>query len=310
MKTRSIACVSSLLALVVGCASSTPPQELLNARTAYDKASHGPAAALAPADLENARQALAVAEKSEKEDPSAPKTRDLSYVAERRSLQAMAIGRAMEDQKAHADADAAFKQTRDQQLTQTQAALTEQTQKTAAEQAARMSAEARARDAVQKLSQLASIKEDTRGTMITLSGSVLFASNKSDLLPDARERLNQVANVLKEQPDMSFTVIGHTDSQGNDEFNRALSQRRADSVRDYLVSRGVDSSHVRSVGRGKDEPIADNGTAEGRANNRRVEILLSSKGFESDARDTPASTRQTSSATGKSTGGTGTTKAP
>ena len=125
-----------------------------------------------------------------------------------------------------------------------------------------------------------------------MNGSVLFATNQNSLLGTAQERLNQVAEVLKEQPELNFTVIGHTDSQGGDDYNLQLSQKRADAVRDYLVSRGVDSSHIRSVGRGKNEPIADNASAEGRANNRRVEIVLSSKGFDSDAH--PANAPSTS----------------
>jgi outer membrane protein OmpA-like peptidoglycan-associated protein len=289
--------VLSMTALLGACATTAPPQELLNARAAYDRAARGPAASLAPADLETARQALAVAERSQDEDPSDAKTRDLAYVAERRAEVAMSMGRTMEARREQQNAEVALKATREHQLSATEQALDLQRRKgsmqaaaLAAEQSARASAEARARDAAQRLSALAAIKDEARGTVITLSGSVLFTSGKSELLPSARDRLNQVADVLKEQPELSFTVIGHTDSQGSDDFNRTLSQQRADAVRAYLVSRGVDSSRIRAVGRGESEPIADNTSPEGRANNRRVEIVLSSHGFESDAAPSTGST--------------------
>jgi outer membrane protein OmpA-like peptidoglycan-associated protein len=281
-------CLVLSVASLTACATAAPSQELLNARAAYDRARQSSAARLAPADVENARQALAVAERAH-DDMGEAEARDLAYVAERKSLLALATGRAMEDERARADAETALKQLHEQQLAAARVEIGNEAQRSSAqqaqltaEQAARASAEQRARDAVQKLNQLATIKEESRGTVLTLSGSVLFASGKSDLLPSARERLSQVADVLKAQPELSFTVIGHTDSQGSDEFNRDLSQRRADAVRQYLVSQGVDSSRVRSVGRGESEPIADNNTAEGRANNRRVEIVLSSHGFEND----------------------------
>lgn len=111
--------------------------------------------------------------------------------------------------------------------------------------------------------------------VITLSGSVLFASAKSDLLPAAQLKLNEVANALiKEDPLSKIVVEGHTDSQGGVPYNQDLSQRRAQAVRDYLVSRGIASDRVTSQGFGSSRSIADNNSAEGRANNRRVEIVV------------------------------------
>ena len=111
--------------------------------------------------------------------------------------------------------------------------------------------------------------------VITLSGSVLFASAKSDLLPDAQVKLGDVAKALGEQdPNAKIVVQGYTDSQGGASFNQDLSQRRAESVRSYLVSHGIASDRVTAQGLGAGSPIADNGSAEGRANNRRVEIVV------------------------------------
>ena len=110
--------------------------------------------------------------------------------------------------------------------------------------------------------------------VITLSGSVLFASNRATLLPEARTRLDQVAEVLLTTRERHLTVEGHTDSQGSVNFNLDLSQRRADAVRSYLVERGYQGDLIQAHGLGKGNPIADNASAEGRANNRRVEIII------------------------------------
>ena len=95
------------------------------------------------------------------------------------------------------------------------------------------------------LARIASVKQEARGMVITLSGSVLFASGKSDLLPDAQIKLNEVATALGQQdPDAKIVVEGHTDSQGASSFNQDLSQKRAESVRGYLVSRGIASDRA------------------------------------------------------------------
>jgi outer membrane protein OmpA-like peptidoglycan-associated protein len=125
------------------------------------------------------------------------------------------------------------------------------------------------------LAAIAAIKEEARGLVITLSGSILFASNKYALLETAKTKLDQVAEALKAQDgDKRMVVEGHTDSQGSDRINQPLSLNRASAVRDYLVSRGVDSDKITSVGMGSSRPLLDNRNAENRANNRRVEIII------------------------------------
>jgi outer membrane protein OmpA-like peptidoglycan-associated protein len=143
------------------------------------------------------------------------------------------------------------------------------------EKARREDAEKRAAQAAADLAKFATVKQETRGMVITLSGSVLFASAKSELLPAAQVKLNDVANALiKEDPLSKIVVEGHTDSQGAAAYNQDLSQRRAQSVRDYLVSRGIAADRVTSQGFGPSRSIAENNSAEGRANNRRVEIVV------------------------------------
>ena len=111
--------------------------------------------------------------------------------------------------------------------------------------------------------------------VITLSGAVLFTSAKADLSPGAQLKLNDVANALTQQdPDSKIVVEGHTDSQGSASNNQDLSQRRAQAVRDYLVTRGIATDRITAQGFGSTRSVADNTSTEGRANNRRVEIVV------------------------------------
>ncbi|NNE43565.1 MAG: OmpA family protein, partial [Gemmatimonadetes bacterium] len=101
---------------------------------------------------------------------------------------------------------------------------------------------------------------------------VNFEYNSAVLLPESKLVLDRVAGSLKAWPEIRVEVGGHTDSQGSDAYNRKLSARRAASVRDYLVSRGVAAEQLTSAGYGETQPIADNTTDTGRAKNRRVEL--------------------------------------
>ena len=143
------------------------------------------------------------------------------------------------------------------------------------ERRAREEAERRATEALSRLERAGEVgvREDARGTVLTLSGSVLFASGQTELLPSARNRLSEVADALK-QAGSALTIEGHTDAQGADSYNEELSLRRAEQVRDFLVSRGVPPDRISVRGMGEYRPVASNSTAEGRANNRRVEIVL------------------------------------
>src|SRR5665811_1626795 len=124
-----------------------------------------------------------------------------------------------------------------------------------AEKQARLTAEGKLAGAMKDLAAVAAVKEEARGMVITLSGSVLFASNKYALLNTAMTKLDQVAEALKAQDaDKRMVVEGHTDSQGPDRINQPLSLNRATAVRDYLVSRGVASDKIRAVGMGSGKP--------------------------------------------------------
>jgi OOP family OmpA-OmpF porin len=108
---------------------------------------------------------------------------------------------------------------------------------------------------------------------IVLRG-VNFDLDKADIRPDAGVILDEAANQLGQAPSTRVSVEGHTDSTGSDAYNQSLSERRAASVKDYLVSKGVDGGRLSTVGYGESQPVADNATSEGRALNRRVELKV------------------------------------
>lgn len=112
---------------------------------------------------------------------------------------------------------------------------------------------------------------------LNIPNDISFAVGRADIQPALRPILDQFAQGLSSQPNTEVTIIGHTDSTGSDSINNPLSVQRANSVRDYLSSRGVDTHRVRTEGRGSREPIASNATEAGRAQNRRVEIFLAER---------------------------------
>lgn len=112
--------------------------------------------------------------------------------------------------------------------------------------------------------------------VITLSdqGSVLFAFDSAELTPAAQQQLQALTAKLGDPAVTRIRVVGHTDSKGTDAYNQGLSERRANSAAEYLISQGVSPQKVTSQGKGESEPVADNETDEGRAQNRRVELHL------------------------------------
>ena len=113
------------------------------------------------------------------------------------------------------------------------------------------------------------------GKKIEISEKVMFDTAKATIKPESHGLLNDVAEVMKEHAGIKKVRIeGHTDSDGSKKYNKKLSQDRADSVKAFLVSTGVDESRMEAVGYGEDKPIADNNTAEGKEKNRRVEFNI------------------------------------
>ncbi len=135
--------------------------------------------------------------------------------------------------------------------------------------------------------QIKELKEQTAGSgvdvtetpdgeaiLVNLPDGVTFAVDSTQISPGFQYTLDQIAANLTQYPNSLIDVMGHTDSTGSDDYNMDLSKRRADAVADYLAMRGVSRARIESIGYGERYPVADNGTAEGRARNRRVEIKI------------------------------------
>ncbi|MFA7329481.1 MAG: OmpA family protein [Candidatus Delongbacteria bacterium] len=287
MKLSQMLSLAACAALLAGCAA-TIPQELSSARLTYQRINTPETAELAPVQLQKAKEALAVAENSFMLHPRSETTRNLAYVAQRKAEIAAATVSLDDERERTAQAQADLARTQGELVRETQQDLDKsQVELAAAErkgelaenkldsaQLARAAAELRAATAMAELAKLAAVKNEPRGMVITISGSVLFASNQSVLLPSARERLDQVAKALLAEDGRNLIIEGHTDSQGTNSHNLTLSQARADQIRDFLVGKGYQASRIQSNGIGEVRPVADNANAEGRANNRRVEIII------------------------------------
>ncbi|NCS88271.1 MAG: hypothetical protein AUK34_09165 [Ignavibacteria bacterium CG2_30_36_16] len=120
----------------------------------------------------------------------------------------------------------------------------------------------------------AEIERVGEGIKITFDSGILFATNSSTLEPEAKRNIIKLATILNKYPDTNILVTGHTDSDGTDDYNQALSERRAKAVSDYATMQGVPSSRFSVIGLGENEPVATNDTEDGKHLNRRVEIAV------------------------------------
>lgn len=291
MTTKISILLGTAMALAIGC-SHAPSRELVAARNAYGTAENGPAGALAKAEVYEAKKALDAAEAAHDEKPRSGREVDLAYVALREADYAKAHAEMLLVQKDHDAAKAEYVQTLEKlknsaenqlgattgQLEKTNERLIATTADLESEQRAREAIERQLNAAMASIADMAKIEQKDQRTTITLNGSVLFKSDDTQLLPIAQEKLLQVAEVLKQYGDeYTITVNGHTDSRGSDTHNMTLSQGRADSVLNFLTSHGVEKSAVSAIGKGETMPVASNKSAEGRADNRRVEIVIDRK---------------------------------
>ena len=259
------------------------PPALVDARKEYAQAKGGVAIQLDPTDVHEADLALQRAEQAWNDEPDDPNTLDLAVIAQRKAQIAEAQAAAL---KSSQDADAAKRELMAVTATQLQSARGQLDQtklqlqselKTSAEQRQKLAdLETKLKDARDTIAKIAAVKDDDRGMVITLQGEVLFKTGKWDLKAGAMAKLDQIAEALrgKEQP---IVVYGFTDNVGTRDNNMDLSQKRAQSVRDYLVTKGIPQDLITAQGKGPDEPISDNGSVEGRASNRRVELVVQPK---------------------------------
>lgn len=316
-RTKTFIIAAAMFAWIPGCGASIST-ELVNAREAFHQAERSSAATLNPDELLRAQrtleQAEAAADGSLEEQTLAyvadrqarlavahAEAQALEMRAERDEVrhrdllerQAIAQRRTIEaQQRAEAETQSELERVRAELrqrgdvLDDRTRALREREQELARRVAeldearrARDAAETRAERAMTRPRELAAMRQTETETIITLSGEVLFETDESSLRPTAEERLREVAVALRDgETNGTVRIVGHTDTRGSAEHNRQLSRERAASVRDYLVSEGVDAERLEIEGRGERSPVAPNDTAEGRANNRRVEIRIPREG--------------------------------
>jgi OOP family OmpA-OmpF porin len=141
-------------------------------------------------------------------------------------------------------------------------------------------AKAAANQLMRELSDLKA-KQTERGIVLTI-GDVLFATGKADLSSDALRSVDKLADFLQKYPNRNVLIEGHTDSVGSDEFNLTLSQKRADSVKETLTSRGISEGRIATKGYGKKFPVASNDTVAGKQQNRRVEVIVLNEGVKAE----------------------------
>jgi outer membrane protein OmpA-like peptidoglycan-associated protein len=233
-------------------------------------------------DAEVAQQQKAAADQAQQAQQEAQAQQAAAQQASAQAAQAQQAQQQAEQQREQAEQQrqAAEQQAQQAQAAQQQAQAAQQQAAQQAQQAeqARQQAEAdkaqmRAR-MLQQLNQVLETKDTARGLIVNMP-DVLFDTGKADLKATARERLAKVAGILIAYPDIHVEVDGYTDSTGSLEFNQRLSQERADSVRSYLASQGVQQGSITTQGFGPSNPIASNDTASGRQQNRRVELVVS-----------------------------------
>jgi outer membrane protein OmpA-like peptidoglycan-associated protein len=272
------------------CASTAPTQQLVDARRTYNEAASSEAARLTPDKLLTAQQALEQAERAHNDDPGSPQEAHLAYLAARKSAMAIAYGKIAAAKETEEQSDAKYQEDLRERATSSEAQLSGTQAALEAERQKRQEAEKRAASALQRLTEVAKVNEERRGTVITLPGGVLFPSGGSTLSAPAQQSLERVAEALTEQPiEAQISIEGHTDARGSDARNLELSRQRAEAVRAYLVQKGIDAQRVSAVGKGEAAPIADNESAEGRATNRRVEIVVSAGAAASNSMSTSTS---------------------
>jgi len=265
--------IVALAVASAGCATPFTYPDLAKAKDTYAHATKTGDPKAFPKEFADAKNAIGAAQSAQDAQPSFDRGQDPSTP---RALATEALLKAeVADKTVAAAKSDADRRAKEAELAGLQA---EWDAKSAGanDAAARAEAERAAREAEEarkRMAKFADVKEDERGTIITLAGGIPFATGKADLKPVAVDRLKVVADALKGTT-RTILVEGHTDSTGSKEKNLTLSQARAETVRKYLIDGGIPAGQIRAVGIGQDRPVADNKTSAGRAKNRRVEVVL------------------------------------
>jgi outer membrane protein OmpA-like peptidoglycan-associated protein len=279
-----------LLGVVLGCAKPMP-QALVEARAAVDAASNNAEVArYAPVQLDEAQQAIRQAEALWHDEEDEAEAAHQAYLVSRRVAIALVVtegAKAVEEGKALArQREAVLLEVRtaeaDRALSVAEKKAEEARRDRAAAEQARLEAEQARAEALALAESERKLREELaelqaqqteRGIVLTL-GEVLFDVDEATLKAGATQSLSRLVAFLKEYPDRQVLVEGHTDSTGSEQYNLDLSQRRAESVVQFLALNGILPERAIARGYGKAYPVAGNETAAGRQRNRRVEIVI------------------------------------
>jgi outer membrane protein OmpA-like peptidoglycan-associated protein len=268
-------------------------EEDANAKIAADKKAAEDREAKARADAANEIK------RRQEADQARAQAEAAKADAERMKLEAQQAAAEAARQKQEADAAraAALAQQQSAEAAAAQASRDRAAAQAETEKARQAAAQAEAEKSqlrAQLLAQLNSIlqtRDSARGLIVNMS-DVLFDTGSYTLKPGAREKLAKISGIVLAHPGLSLQIEGHTDSVGGDDFNQQLSERRADSVRDFLAEQGVAGSSITARGFGKTQPVASNDTAEGRQRNRRVELVVNGDAIGNTATAAAATSQQ------------------
>ncbi len=319
MRTKPIIPTLFVIGVALSACASMPEEHtvLEEARSHYSAAQSDPAVTQhAAVELQQAEEALKDAENAWSEKEDAALVDHLAYLARQRALIAQDTGAlrsaeigiasaatrrdAVRLEARTAEADAAHRQVgAAQDAAQQQARATaeadairdrerlrqaELTAAAAVQAAGELDAAAERMSGMEKELAELNAQKTERGLVITL-GDVLFDFNKAELKPGSERNVQKIADFLQEYPDRKALIEGFTDSTGSDSYNLALSERRAESVRRFLIDQGISANRIAARGYGKANPVASNATAATRQLNRRVEIVISEDGNDVSPRD-------------------------
>jgi outer membrane protein OmpA-like peptidoglycan-associated protein len=273
---RSLIAIAVTAALVVGCASA--PKEPAGSEQVRAKLTalqnDAALAGQAPVATKAAEAAVVQAEISQ---PDLALAAHRVYIADRKvdTARAQAETKAAEDRRTALN-EQSEKARLDARTREADLARTDATAARGAANAAQLSADASQQQAaeLQRQLEILQARPTDRGLVLTL-GDTLFATGKSEIKSGATANLDRLGDFLTEYPDRSASIEGFTDSVGSEDSNQVLSEHRAESVKRYLIRQGVQSERLSSAGRGENAPVADNESAEGRQQNRRVEVTIS-----------------------------------
>jgi len=257
-----------LSVMLAGCASTPPDNAMLNeARASYAKIKDDPEVARSgDRQLRSARDQLNRAESLLDDGKDTVRIDHAAYLANRHAQIASEQG---ERARLQNQIDSAEERRRELMLDK-RSGEADRAQKEA--------------EMLRKRMEELQAEKTDRGMVLTL-GDVLFDLNKADLKSSGEQTIGRLAQFMREYEDRRVSVEGYTDSTGDESYNQKLSERRAQAVRDELVSQGVERRRVETRGYGEQYPVANNDTSAGRQQNRRVEIVISDKDGKIESRE-------------------------